>query len=125
MFVSFCESKSPSGARKFGERATSLYTLIISFCSVIMMGSAYYRMREGREGAFRQFINEDYKYLVALVGVDNGTGKPARGAFDLFKELDEKAIRAYALTTAKENDVKLVKIEVWSLEAKLLQELHP
>lgn len=44
------------------------------------MGSAWYRAREGREQALGQILNDNYKYLVALVGVNNETRKRARGA---------------------------------------------
>ena len=89
------------------------------------MGSAYHRMREGRERALGNILNEGYKYLVVLVGTRKETNEPARGAYQLFKELDEPAIQEYARTTSEENGVTLEKIEIFSLEAKLLQELKP
>ena len=87
------------------------------------MGSAYFRMRKGKERALSLILNKDYKYLVTIVGTKLDENKQVRGAYQLFKELDEEAIRKYASETSTENGVKLEKIEIFSLEAKLLLEL--
>ncbi len=89
------------------------------------MGSAQYHRRDGREGALKNILNDGYKYLVVLVGTRKETNQPARGAYQLFQELDEPAMQEYARTTSAENGVTLEKIEIFSLEAKLLKELKP
>ncbi|HLD72232.1 MAG TPA: hypothetical protein VJA23_01470 [Candidatus Nanoarchaeia archaeon] len=89
------------------------------------MGSAGYHRRDGREGALGEVVSGEYKYIIAVVGVNLNTNKPTRGGYRLFKELDEPAIQKYAHTTSAENGVALEKIEIFSLEAKLLQELKP
>jgi len=87
------------------------------------MGSTFYIAQQERERILSRILNEDYKYIVALVGTDKETNKPMRGGYQLFKELDEKKIRNYATATATENKVQLSRIEVWALESGLLKEL--
>ena len=64
------------------------------------------------------------KYLVALVGVNIDTGDPAKGAYRLFKDLDEKIIKEYATMAGLENQVNVQSIEVYSLNTKLTQKLE-
>ena len=87
------------------------------------MGSAWYRMREGKEWALRQIILEKFKYLVALEGVHKDTNEKARGAYSFFKDLNEEEIREYAIAESKENRINLKKIKIYSLEPKLVKEL--
>ena len=88
------------------------------------MGSAGYRMREGRMQALSQVIQGKSQYLVALVGTHKDTKEPAKGACRLFETLDERKIIDYATAESKENRVKLEKIEVYSLKSKLVKEIQ-
>lgn len=88
------------------------------------MGSAYFRAQQTREKTLGEIVRGEAKYIVALVGVNIHTGMPARGAYRCFKDLDEKAIKEYAIMTGLENQVNVQSIEVYSLEAKLTQKLQ-
>lgn len=73
----------------------------------------------------RNVISGEYKYLVAIVGTKKETGKLVKGGYELFKELDEPALRNYATSSATENDIILTHVEVYSLETKLCQGFKP
>ncbi|MEK6845265.1 MAG: hypothetical protein AABY26_00785 [Nanoarchaeota archaeon] len=87
------------------------------------MGSMGYHQRSGRERTLGNIVSEGYKYVVALVGTTE-TGDEVKGGYQLFKELDEQEIKDYAAKCAKEagRDGEIVRITVYSLEAKLYQE---
>jgi len=89
------------------------------------MGSRAYLIQNERERLLGLILNDDYKYLVELSGTNKETKKPVRGAYQLFKELDEEKIRAYADTAATENNIELSKIEVWILEPELFRNIKP
>lgn len=68
-------------------------------------------------------MNLDYKYLVALVGINKETKETVRGGYKLFKERDPTAIEKYGRERAKEVNIDLQKIEIYSLETKLVDEI--
>lgn len=86
------------------------------------MGGHGYAVAKGRESTLRRILKENYKFVIGLV-TDN-TDIP-EGAYELFKELNEKEIREYAAEQAKFYNFKLKKINVYSLENKTLKELDP
>lgn len=89
------------------------------------MGSMYFRAQQAKEAILSKIVKGEAKYLVALVGVNIDTGEPAKGAYRLFKDLDEKAIKEYATMVGLEEQVNVQSIEVYSLDAKLTQKLEP
>ena len=88
------------------------------------MGSGWYHAREARERLLGDIVSGEYKYIVTIVGTKKETGKLVEKGHQLFKELNEPALRDYATSTSAENDVQLVRIRIWSLEAKVYQELE-
>lgn len=90
------------------------------------MGSHGYSVARGRESVLRRILKEDYKYVIGLV-CDNpeGGNELIEGGYQVFKELNEEEMKRYAIEEAKMYNLNLRKVNVYSLENKVVRELKP
>ena len=87
------------------------------------MGGHYYISEIARKNLLNQILNENYKYIISLIGTKKETKEEIEGGYKLFKDYDGKKIKEYADLEAEKNNMNLTKIKVYSLEFKLSEEL--
>jgi len=85
------------------------------------MGGMGYWKQEARESLLGEIVRHKSKYLISLVGIKENKNEMVEGAYKLLEELNELEIRAYAKSIAIENGVKLIKINIYSLEQPKLE----
>lgn len=86
------------------------------------MGKMVYISEQEGERIFELIFSGDYKFITKLIGTYKETGEPAKGAYALFENLGRKDIIDYANKTAQENNIKLSKIEIWTLQPEIIKE---
>lgn len=87
------------------------------------MGKMIYISEQEGEHLFELIFSGDYKFITKLIGTYKETGQPANGAYALFENLGRKDIMDYAKQTAKENNIKLSKVEIWALQPEIIKEV--
>lgn len=88
------------------------------------MGSNHYIRRQEKERLLSELFEGNYNHIVRLIGTDKETNKSVKGAYHLFEELNTAEILKYARRVAEENNIKLSKIEVISLNRDSPKEIQ-